>query len=81
MRAQLRRTDIAGQNWLLNEAPGSIADDVRKGLTARRKYIPSKYFYDARGSELFQAICHLPEYYPTRIELRLLRAHAGEIVD
>jgi L-histidine Nalpha-methyltransferase len=51
------------------------------GLTARRKYIPSKYFYDARGSRLFEAICHLPEYYPTRLELRLLRTHARELLD
>lgn len=81
MSVQLRTTEIAVRHWLNEEAPGSIAYDVRKGLTARQKYIPSKYFYDARGSELFEAICHLPEYYPTSIELQLLRDHAGEIVD
>jgi L-histidine Nalpha-methyltransferase len=58
-----------------------MAEDVLKGLKADRKYIPSKYFYDTRGSKLFEAICDLPEYYPTRTELRLLSAHAEDIVD
>ncbi len=80
MRAQLLTTEIAVRNWLKTDERGSMAQDVRMGLTAAQKYLPSKYFYDARGSELFEAICHLPEYYPTRIELRLLRAHALDIV-
>lgn len=50
-----------------------IAEDVRKGLTSPQKSIPSKYFYDARGSKLFQDICKLPEYYPTRIEISILK--------
>lgn len=57
-----------------------MAQDVLMGLTARRKYVPSKYFYDARGSRLFEAICHLPEYYPTRVEMQLLRIHAEDMV-
>ncbi|EKV30076.1 hypothetical protein C882_0157 [Caenispirillum salinarum AK4] len=53
--------------------------DVITGLGAARKAIPPKYFYDERGSRLFDAICALPEYYPTRTEVALLRAHAAEI--
>ncbi len=53
--------------------------DVLTGLSQPRKSIPCKYFYDQRGSELFEAICALPEYYPTRTELGLLEAHAAEI--
>jgi L-histidine Nalpha-methyltransferase len=56
-----------------------MAEDVLKGLKADRKYIPSKYFYDERGSKLFEAICDLPEYYPTRTELRLLSTHAEDM--
>jgi L-histidine N-alpha-methyltransferase len=62
------------------DATKTMARDILKGLTADEKYIPSKYFYDARGSKLFEAICNLPEYYPTRTELRLLSTHAKDIV-
>lgn len=55
-------------------------DDLRDALTAAPRRIPSKYFYDERGSELFEAICELPEYYPTRAERAILERHAGEIV-
>ncbi|UCD35968.1 MAG: L-histidine N(alpha)-methyltransferase [Nitrospiraceae bacterium] len=57
-----------------------IAKDVFRGLTAPRKFIPSKYFYDARGSELFDQICSLPEYYPTRTEMAILRHAAPAIM-
>lgn len=50
----------------------SFRTDVLRGLTARRKTLPSKYFYDAAGSRLFEAICELPEYYLTRVETALL---------
>ncbi len=50
----------------------TLPADVRAGLLQRPRRIPSKHFYDARGSELFDAICDLPEYYPTRTEQRLL---------
>ncbi|MBN3821994.1 L-histidine N(alpha)-methyltransferase, partial [Paraburkholderia sp. Se-20369] len=49
-------------------------------LSRRPRSIPPKYFYDAAGSELFDRICALPEYYPTRTELGILRAHATDIV-
>ncbi|MDJ0734001.1 MAG: L-histidine N(alpha)-methyltransferase [Nostocaceae cyanobacterium] len=55
--------------------------DVIQGLTQTPKTLPSKYFYDDRGSELFEAICELPEYYPTRTETSILQKYAGEIAD
>jgi L-histidine N-alpha-methyltransferase len=57
-----------------------LADDVLDGLTKPFKEIPPKHFYDSRGSELFERICELPEYYPTRTELAILREHAPDIV-
>ena len=56
-----------------------LADDVRRGLSATPKTLPPKYFYDARGSELFDEITRLPEYYPTRTERAILLAHAADI--
>ncbi|MGI9169112.1 MAG: L-histidine N(alpha)-methyltransferase [Caulobacteraceae bacterium] len=53
--------------------------DVIAGLSAARKSLPAKWFYDERGSELFEAICGLPEYYPTRQETALLTRIAPEI--
>src|ERR1700731_3620358 len=50
----------------------SIPEDVLAGLTAPQKSIPSKYFYDAEGSRLFESICLLPEYYVARTETALL---------
>lgn len=58
----------------------SFAEDVRAGLTAQPKTLPPKYFYDALGSQLFEAICLLPEYYPTRAEAEIFQRHAAEIV-
>ncbi|GAB4232498.1 MAG: L-histidine N(alpha)-methyltransferase [Kiloniellaceae bacterium] len=54
-------------------------DAVLSGLAARPKALEPKFFYDARGSQLFDAITELEEYYPTRAETALLRAHAAEI--
>jgi dimethylhistidine N-methyltransferase len=54
-------------------------DDVLRGLSGPRKTLPSKYFYDAEGSRLFEAICQLPEYYVTRIETALLARIAPEL--
>ena len=58
-----------------------IAADVRMGLSAPFKELPPKYFYDERGSQLFEQITELPEYYPTRAERAILSARAAEIVD
>jgi L-histidine N-alpha-methyltransferase len=57
----------------------TIEEDVRRGLTARPKDIPPKWFYDDRGSELFDRITRLDEYYPTRRERRILLDRAPEI--
>ena len=57
-----------------------LAEDVRTGLTRMPKELPPKYFYDARGSTLFEQICALPEYYLTRTERALLIQIAGEVV-
>ncbi|WP_460606284.1 L-histidine N(alpha)-methyltransferase [Jatrophihabitans fulvus] len=56
-----------------------MAFDVRAGLTATPKTLPPKYFYDAHGSDLFDRITRLPEYYPFRAERTILELHAGEI--
>jgi len=56
-----------------------LARDARAGLSAREKTLPPRWFYDARGSELFEQITELAEYYPTRTERGILAAHAGEI--
>jgi dimethylhistidine N-methyltransferase len=52
---------------------------VLDGLSRRPRAIPAKFLYDARGSALFDQICELPEYYLTRTETAILRAHAGDI--
>ncbi|WP_305094240.1 L-histidine N(alpha)-methyltransferase [Prescottella sp. R16] len=57
----------------------ALRADVAHGLTASPKWLPPKWFYDARGSELFERITRLPEYYPTRTERALLERYAGEI--
>jgi L-histidine N-alpha-methyltransferase len=59
----------------------ALADDVLDGLTRPLKELPPKHFYDARGAELFDRICELPEYYPTRAEREILEARATEIVE
>lgn len=57
----------------------ALRADVRAGLTAEPKSLPPKWFYDARGSQLFEEITRLPEYYQTRAESSILRAHAAEM--
>jgi L-histidine N-alpha-methyltransferase len=61
------------------DADPAFRADVLAGLTARPRAIPARWFYDRDGSELFEAITDLPEYYPTRIETALLAAHCGEV--
>ena len=53
--------------------------EVWNGLSREQKSLPSRFLYDARGSELFEQITHLPEYYPTRTEISLLTSLASEI--
>jgi L-histidine Nalpha-methyltransferase len=54
-------------------------EDVIDGLSAPQKFIPARHFYDRRGSELFEQITQLPEYYPTRTETALLKEHGTDI--
>jgi len=61
-------------------AEDAFAEDVRSGLTSSPKSLKPKYFYDALGSRLFEAICELPEYYLTRAETAILVRHGADIV-
>ncbi|MBU6228938.1 MAG: L-histidine N(alpha)-methyltransferase [Cyanobacteria bacterium REEB459] len=60
---------------------GLEGQDVIEGLTQAPKVLPPKYFYDDRGSQLFEQICGLPEYYPTRTEAWILQHYAPEIAE
>jgi len=68
-------TAATGQNIVRDDGK-----DVIEGLTKTPKSLPSKYFYDRQGSQLFEEICQLPEYYPTRTEAAILQEYAQEIV-
>jgi len=56
-------------------------DEVLRGLRQQQKEIPSKYFYDERGSRLFDRICELEDYYPTRTEAAIMREHVAEMAE
>jgi L-histidine Nalpha-methyltransferase len=75
MTADLR-VHLAPESYL-----AALRTDVRVGLTASPKTLPPKYFYDGRGSELFDEITRLPEYYPTRAETAILQRHSAEIAE
>jgi L-histidine N-alpha-methyltransferase len=62
-----------------DHADRSLRQDARLGLTSMPKWLAPKWFYDARGSDLFEEITRLPEYYPTRVERSILGDHAGDI--
>ncbi len=66
---------------LINRAPdlATFRAEVLMGLQSFEKTLPCKYFYDQRGSQLFDRICDLPEYYPTRTEAGIMRDHVGEM--
>jgi len=68
-------------NYLDGKYQHDVAKDVRDGLVASQKHIPCKYFYDARGSKLFEDICSLPEYYLTRMEVSILRDIAPGLME
>jgi L-histidine N-alpha-methyltransferase len=72
--------DRAVEIRLVDERKTAMIDDVRDGLARRQKELPPKYFYDERGSELFEKITRLPEYYLTRSERSLLETHAHSLV-
>ena len=62
-------------------AVADVKNEVLDGLAKPQKTLPAKYFYDERGSQLFEAITQLPEYYLTRTEIQLLRQHGAEIAE
>lgn len=62
------------------DAHAELLADFRAGMLEPPRSLPPKYFYDARGSQLFDAICDTPEYYPTRLEAELLERHADAIM-
>lgn len=68
---------------LLDLAPemGDLVQDALAGLSQQPKTLPCKYFYDARGSDLFEQITELPEYYPTRTELKIMLEHGSEMAE
>jgi len=63
----------------LHPAPDDMRGDILSGLRSTPKTLPCKYFYDERGSALFDAICELDEYYPTRTETAILERHAADM--
>ncbi|HEX4282193.1 MAG TPA: L-histidine N(alpha)-methyltransferase, partial [Solirubrobacteraceae bacterium] len=80
MSAHTWTGDIRIDSFLSETDERSLANDVLDGLTRPFKEIPAKHFYDARGSDLFEQICELPEYYPTRAERAILLARAEGII-
>lgn len=67
-------------NFIHADLKDAFAEDVRRGLTSAPKQLPPKYFYDELGSQLFEAICLLPEYYLTRAETEIFSRYADEMV-
>jgi L-histidine N-alpha-methyltransferase len=76
---------VMSGNWRVVERPAALTPrqrlerDVREGLTATPPWLPARWFYDEKGSLLFDDITALPEYYPTRRETEILRAHSADI--
>lgn len=76
VRPDVRLDIYRGEEWIT-----AFAGDVLRGLTSDPPWLHPKYFYDAAGSELFDRICELPEYYPTRAEDAILAERGVEIVE
>jgi dimethylhistidine N-methyltransferase len=77
--SRFQQTGVVRYYDCLTEASSFLAD-VLRGLSTSPKALPPKHFYDAEGSLLFERICELPEYYPTRTEMAIMREHVPEIV-
>jgi len=73
-------TDSSYITWSSVNPLAGFAEEVRRGLSSTAKHLSPKYLYDELGSKLFEAICLLPEYYPTRAENEILTNYADEIV-
>lgn len=78
--AQISEEKFVIHNLITREPRAGLAEDVRRGLTSKPKRFLPKYFYDELGSQLFEAICLLPEYYLTRAENDILTRFADEMV-
>ena len=78
--AQIDEENFLLHNLVKREPRAGLAEDVRRGLSSQPKRFLPKYFYDQLGSQLFEAICLLPEYYLTRAENEILDHYADEIV-
>src|SRR5258708_26967933 len=79
-----RAAEHLGQQFRLTDLEpelGSFREEVLQGLRKPQKELPSKFFYDERGSQLFEQICALDEYYLTRTELGIMRDHAGAMAE
>lgn len=79
-----KKNNSEAQNLDLHDfhpAKSGMRADVLAGLRAQEKWLSSMYFYDERGSQLFDEICELPEYYPTRTELEIMDTHIGEMCE
>lgn len=74
-------TEVKTLNYLDMRYKNNIDRDVYLGLTSSPKYLPCKYFYDACGSQLFEDICELPEYYLTNVEVQILQRAAPQIME
>lgn len=81
MKSSAARTQPAEELALVDLEPATdrFLGEVLDGLSRASKALPTAFLYDQRGSQLFDAICELPEYYPTRTELRIMRAHIDEM--
>lgn len=73
------RLDIQYVNDSQNAHLVDRGEDIIQGLTQKQKVLPARYFYDSKGSQLFEQICELPEYYLTRTEAKILEQYAPEI--
>ena len=82
MTAHAAGSRIVLRNMLRDKAGSyDLPADAKAGLTSSPRTLPSKYFYDARGSHLFETITRLPEYYLTRAETEILERESGNIVE
>jgi L-histidine N-alpha-methyltransferase len=72
---------VADSDPEIRDLGAHFRSDVLAGLSQRQKVIPARWFYDWKGSELFEAITDLPEYYPTRTEIGILRSCLGNVAD
>ena len=74
------RGQVTLEDALAGDGGRTLADDARHGLTRTLKQLPPKHLYDSRGAVLFDRICELPEYYPTRTERAILERVAHELI-